>query len=119
MKFHVTPSLYQEMIEKSSLTNIVDHGRAIALIPYANDFYVTCGGVFGKYINAYKAIDLRVYQGEKQPLEYSEHFDEVAAGTRERTYCGLKIKYQDNWIVLTGPKVEFYPKPEDEQLQLF
>jgi len=119
MEFYVSRLLYEEMWKKSSLGNITEHGRATALIPFDNNFYVTCGGIAGKFIWAYKVVDIRIYQGEKEPLEYSDQVDAFTNGTRERSYCGLKIKYQDNWIVLTGPKMEFYPKADDEQLQLF
>ncbi|MDV6167898.1 hypothetical protein R1T16_05640 [Flavobacterium sp. DG1-102-2] len=124
MEFYITKSLLEEMINKDSLSDIIEKEKATALVPYANDFYVICGGAtsgrFGyQYVQGYKAVDLRAYSGNKDPLEYFDHFEEVSKGNRERSYCGLKLKYAGNWIVLTGPQVKFYPKPDDEQLQLF
>ena len=124
IKEYISKSLFDTLHKLSSLSSIVEKGRAIHLVQIGCDKYVLCGSGTDRqiglpYQNAYKAVEIRHYKGIKVPLDYGNQIDEITLGHRERSYDGMKLKYKNREIVLIGPKKDFYPLAEEKQLELF
>lgn len=106
---YVSAAFFSSLEHKIDLESIAYKEKVTQLIAIKENPFCLSGAVgtgTGKgwqSMTAYKVIPLENYKCKKTPLRYSEHFREVDNGTRERSYDGLLLNYQNKKVVLLGP----------------
>lgn len=125
----VTTEKFNELTTVYSAHSIANENRLKGISMIHGKLYTTTAlgadGTGTKYgylhVNIQEVVPEDAYKGPLKPLTYGDHFGEVYAGKRKRSYDGLKTIYQGRWYVLIGEEIIITrPKvPQNTQLELF
>jgi len=113
-----------EQMYKISCCSHISEGKSIpGTIFHLNKEYIITGFI-GDGHNGFhtffgcEVVDLSIYDRPLKPLSYGIHGAEVDAGSRERGYTGLLIRFGPRALVCLD-QVDFKASHELKQLTLF
>lgn len=110
--------------KKNNASSIVNAGKVASVETFRGQKCIITGSVSSGAegileVSGYIVVDIDQYKGKLKPLKYADHFRQVRAGKRERSYIGMKLQYGAGTIVVTGPKLKFLPTEKGKQNELF
>lgn len=118
-RISIPADLFSSLGNKIDIPGIIE-GKVKHLPVINNKTYCLSGGVGAgngngyTSIDAYEAVIIDNYKGDKIPLNYGDHFREVDKQERERSYDGLKIEHKREKYVLVGPEITFLMAAAEE-----
>jgi len=123
MEITVPIPKFNEIESKLTLESIPE-GYVINHIILDNKKYAVTGGCgSGKggweefYIH--EIIPLEIYTDTLKPTNYGEHWKEVAAGSRPRSYTGMLVKCEGMQHVFVGEQITVKSNNTEKQLLMF
>lgn len=116
-------AIFESLSNSCDLLSIVEKGIIKHIVSINGESYCIYGssgtgtGIGWESHLAYKAVFLKDYTGDKQPLSYQAHFNEVNEGKRQRSYDGLLLQFKKESMVLLGPEIKIIPQHSEEKIK--